>query len=214
MRGTYGPDQPYTEMAARALSLWSKYERRWKRKFLHRSGVLWMASSHDDAFERGSLPALRAAGIKYQERSAKEMKKRWPQINFEGIEWGIFEPDCGYLDARASCAAVVEAFVGAGGQYRQAGVIPRGLEGSSIRALALTDGSQLRAHIYIFACGPWLGRLFPRAAGIRAFMIPTFAFGGIIEVISITAFRVMTAEVSRSPMTPAGPRSTQRTASG
>ena len=44
MRGTYGPDQPYTEMAARALKLWQKYERRWKRQFLHRSGVLWMAS--------------------------------------------------------------------------------------------------------------------------------------------------------------------------
>jgi len=36
MRGTYGPDQPYTEMAARALSLWKKYERKWKLQFLHR----------------------------------------------------------------------------------------------------------------------------------------------------------------------------------
>ncbi|MGC2731362.1 MAG: FAD-dependent oxidoreductase, partial [Candidatus Sulfotelmatobacter sp.] len=26
MRGTYGPDQPYTELAARALKLWPKYE--------------------------------------------------------------------------------------------------------------------------------------------------------------------------------------------
>ena len=38
MRGTYGPDQPYTEMAARALKLWTKYERPWKRQFLHRTG--------------------------------------------------------------------------------------------------------------------------------------------------------------------------------
>ena len=44
MRGTYGPDQPYTEMAARALYLWAKYERKWKRQFLHRPGVLWMAT--------------------------------------------------------------------------------------------------------------------------------------------------------------------------
>jgi glycine/D-amino acid oxidase-like deaminating enzyme len=53
MRGTYGPEQPYTELAARSLKLWAKYERRWKRQFLHRSGVLWMASGRDDAFERG-----------------------------------------------------------------------------------------------------------------------------------------------------------------
>src|SRR5437660_10504086 len=81
MRGTYGPAQAYTELAARALKLWTKYERRWKRQFLHRSGVLWMASSRDQSFERGSLPLLRKAGIKFQELSKREMKKRWPQVN-------------------------------------------------------------------------------------------------------------------------------------
>src|SRR3954468_9799314 len=70
MRGTYGPDQPYTAMAARALALWAKYERKWKRRFLHRCGVLWMASGRDDAFERGSLETLRAAKIKHQELSS------------------------------------------------------------------------------------------------------------------------------------------------
>jgi glycine/D-amino acid oxidase-like deaminating enzyme len=165
MRGTYGPDQPYTEMAARALKLWEKYERRWKRQFLHRSGVLWMASSHDDSFERSSTKMLRAAKIKFQQLSVTQLRKRWPQINFEGIAWAIFEPECGYVDARASCAAVVEAFIAAGGQYRQASVIARGLEESPMRGLHLTDGSQLRAHIYIFACGPWLGQMFPNVLG-------------------------------------------------
>ena len=64
MRGTYGPDQPYTNMAARALELWAKYERRWKRRFLHRNGVLWMASGRDDAFERGSIDTLRSSKVK------------------------------------------------------------------------------------------------------------------------------------------------------
>ncbi len=129
MRGTYGPDQPYTEMAARALKLWQKYERRWHRRFLHRTGVLWMASGReeDDAFESGSVKMLRAAKIKVQELSVSQLRKRWPQINFEGIEWGIFEPQCGYLDARASCQTVVEAFVAAGGKYRQQAVLGNGL---------------------------------------------------------------------------------------
>jgi len=165
MRGTYGPDQPYTEMAARALKLWAKYERRWKRQFLHRCGVLWMASGRDDAFERGSVDALRAAKIKFQELSATAMKKRWPQINFEGIEWGIFEPECGYLDARASCAAVVDAFVAAGGKYRQVAVVAEGLEDASPSSIGLSDGSRLKADRFVFACGPWLGKLFPQAVG-------------------------------------------------
>jgi glycine/D-amino acid oxidase-like deaminating enzyme len=179
MRGTYGPGQPYTEMAARALKLWQRYERRWKRQFLHRTGVLWMASGHDDVFESGSVEALRSAKIKFQELSAAQMKKRWPQINFEGIQWGIFEPECGYLDARASCQAVVEAFVAAAGKYRQLAVLAEGLESGPLRSLALSDGSRLKADGYVFACGPWLGKLFPQAVG--DFVQPTkqdvFFFG-------------------------------------
>jgi glycine/D-amino acid oxidase-like deaminating enzyme len=179
MRGTYGPDQPYTEMAARALKLWAKYERRWKRQFLHRTGVLWMASGTDDAFERGSVEALRAAKIKFQELSSAQMGKRWPQINFEGIEWGIFEPECGYLDARASCQAVVEAFVAAGGKYRQGAGLADGLESGPLSSLALSDGSRLKADCYVFACGPWLGKLFPSAVGdlVQATKQDIFFFG-------------------------------------
>ncbi len=88
MRGAYGLDQPYTKLAARAMELWTKYERRWKRRFLHRTGVLWMASGKDDSFERGSMAELRAAKIKYKELPVAQMKKRWPQINFEGVAWG------------------------------------------------------------------------------------------------------------------------------
>lgn len=179
MRGTYGPDQPYTEMAARALKLWVKYERKWKKQFLHRSGVLWMASGRDDTFERGSVELLRTAKIPFGELSTPQMRKRWPQINFEGIEWGIFEPECGYLDARVSCAAVVEAFVRAGGRYRQAAVMGDGLEDSPLRSLALSDGSRLKVDRSVFACGPWLGKLFPRAVGnrVRATKQDVFFFG-------------------------------------
>lgn len=179
MRGTYGPDQRYTELAARALKLWDKYERKWKRRFLHRSGVLWMAAVRDDAFERGSIKLLRAAKIKYQELSTPLMRKRWPHINFDGIEWGIFEPECGYLDARASCAAVVDAFIKSGGQYKQLAVAPQRLEEPSQRILQLSDGSTIKADIFVFACGPWLGKLFPKAIGdlVRATKQEIFFFG-------------------------------------
>jgi len=178
MRGTYGPDQPYSEMAARALKLWAQYERKWKRQFLHRCGVLWMAEGRNDAFERGSVEMLRTAKIPFDELSAGQMRKRWPQINFEGVEWGIFEPACGYLDARVSCAAVVDAFIKAGGRYRQASVNPECLE-QPLRALTLSDHSQVKADRCVFGCGPWLGRLFPKTVGnlVRATKQDVFFFG-------------------------------------
>ncbi len=192
MRGTYGAEQPYTELAARALKLWDKYERKWKRQFLHRCGVLWMVSGRDDAFERGSVEMLRAAQIHFREFSTPEMRKRWPQINFEGIEWGIFEPECGYLDARAGCAAVVDAFVNAGGKYQQfaasqevehgdarVGTAASAVRSSEARQFFLSDGSKLIADIYIFACGPWLGKLFPQAIGnlVKTTRQDVFFFG-------------------------------------
>jgi sarcosine oxidase len=179
MRGTYGPDQPYTEMVARALMLWQKYERQWKRKFLHRTGVLWMAARRDDAFERGSVEMLRQAKIKFQELSPAQMQKRWPQINFEGIEWGIYEPECGYLDARTSCQAVAEAFVAKGGKYQQLAVLGKGWESKQLERISLSDGSRLKADRYVFACGPWLGELFPQTVGdlVQATKQDVFFFG-------------------------------------
>ncbi len=179
MRGTYGPDQPYTELAARALKLWTKYERRWKRQFLHRTGVLWMVSSREDEYERGSIDVLRQAKIKFHELSAAEMKKRWQQVNFDDVRWGIFESECGYLDARASCQAVVDAFVATGGVYRQLAVLADGLENTPLRELKLSDGSRLKADVYVFACGPWLAKLFPETLGkvIHATKQDVFFFG-------------------------------------
>jgi len=136
-------------------------------------------SNHDDAFERGSLEPLREAGIEFRELSAAQMKKRWPQVNFAGVHWGILEPQCGYLDARASCQAVLDAFLAEGGEYRQVAVSAEGLETSPIQSLRLSDDSRLKADQYVFACGPWLGKLFPQTLGsvIRPTKQDIFFFG-------------------------------------
>src|ERR1700684_146878 len=82
IRGTYGPKLEYTRMAARALELWEENERRWNQKLFQRTGVLWMTSP-EDTFEKPSLPLLRQAGIPYEELSAADANRRFPQINFE-----------------------------------------------------------------------------------------------------------------------------------
>ena len=163
IRGAYGPDQPYTKLAARAMTLWREHEKQWKRKFFFPIGVLWMVEG-SGGFERGSLPLLKEAGIPFEQLSTGEMARRWPQISFEEVEWGIYEPHSGYLLARSSAQAVVDRFIGEGGAYLQAAVAAS-LESASWKDLPLSDGSQLIADRYVFACGPWLGELFPSALG-------------------------------------------------
>lgn len=178
IRGTYGADHAYTELAARALRLWRSNQRRWKRQFLHRIGVLWMASG-DDTYERSSLSALRAAKIPYERLSPQQMRKRWPQINFSEVEWAVFEPESGFLLARAACQAVAEEFVREGGSFRQAAALGEQIDSAEVKEIALSDGSGLRADLYVFACGPWMGQLFPQTIGakIAATKQDVFFFG-------------------------------------
>jgi len=178
IRGTYGSNQPYTKMAARAVQLWKEHEKRWSRQLLHQTGVLWMAAAGDDQFELGSLPMLRDAGMAYEELSIDDMARRWPQINLEGVRWGIYEPDGGFLEARAACEAVVEGFVAEGGEYKQTAVLAHDLELGIGDGISLEDGSRLVANQCVFACGPWMGKLFPETIGntIRATKQDVFFF--------------------------------------
>ena len=179
IRGTYGPNQPYTRMAAHALRLWREHEAQSGVHVLHRTGVLWMATSTDDQFERSSLPMLREAGVAYEELSGRELSKRWPQINAEDVRWAIYESEGGFLSARLACQKVVDQFVKAGGDYKQVAVMPQDLEDGVRHGLTLSDGSKLSADHYVFACGPWLGKLFPQTIGnlIRPTKQDVFFFG-------------------------------------
>ena len=164
MRGAYGPNQRYTRLAARALELWKENETRWKQKFFHDIGVLWMVEG-DGEFERGSLPVLKDAGVPFERLAVNDLTRRWPQISLRNVEWAIYEPQSGYLLARASAQAVVDHFVAEGGKYLQAAVVAPDIESGNWNELSLSDGSKLVADRYVFACGPWLGKLFPKIVG-------------------------------------------------
>ena len=144
IRGAYGPDQPYTEMSARSMTLWREHERQWNEHFFHSIGVLWMAEE-DDSFEKASLAPLKAARIAYEELPVEELRKRWPQINFERVRWAIWEPQSGYLLARASCQRIVEHFIRKGGTYLQGAVSAQPTEENIGTGVQLSSGSQLSA---------------------------------------------------------------------
>lgn len=178
IRATYGPDRAYVEMAARSLLLWKENEKRWGRRLYRRTGVIWMAGK-DDRYERAALPLLRDAGLACEELGPAEAARRYPQIDFDRVNWVLHERDAGYLLARRACQAVMEGFVSEGGEHRQAAAQPGEIAGGVMEGLPLSDGTRLSADHYVFACGPWLGSIFPETIGER--IIPTrqevFFFG-------------------------------------
>jgi glycine/D-amino acid oxidase-like deaminating enzyme len=114
----------------------------------------------DDSYESTGYTLVRDAGLPIERLTSSECKKRFPQINFGDIAWALYEESSGYLMARQSCQAVLDAFVEAGGDYLQRQAKPAKTNGR-ISGLSLSSGEILSADLFVFACGPWLGRLFP-----------------------------------------------------
>jgi glycine/D-amino acid oxidase-like deaminating enzyme len=161
IRATYGPAHLlYTKMVVRALQLWQENEQRWNLKLFFRSGALRMAGK-DDSYERAALPVLQEAGIRFEKLSNADCARRWPQVNFEGVPWSIYEPDSGFLAARRGCEAVLNAFLKEGGQYRQAQATPGPIAANRMNGVSISSGEILNADHYVFAPGPWLGKVFP-----------------------------------------------------
>jgi glycine/D-amino acid oxidase-like deaminating enzyme len=178
IRGIYGPDQIYVDWVVRSFAVWRESEARWGTRLYHPTGVLWMFSG-DDTYARSSMPYLTAAGLPVSEFALSEACRRFPQIDFAGVGSTFFEESAGWLAARRACRAVAAALVAEGGEVRQAAAFPGAIRGGRLERLDLADGSALEADAYVFACGPWLGGLFPEVIGeaIQSTRQEVFFFG-------------------------------------
>jgi glycine/D-amino acid oxidase-like deaminating enzyme len=162
IRATYGSHQVYTRMARQALQLWKAYDARWRSGLLQQTGALWLFRE-EEGFGLASTAALEAEGIALEEISVAEAVRRFPQVRFDGITRVLVEPDAGYLYARRACQRVARQVGDLGGTLLHAAAAsPTNIEG---RAVTLADGSSIEADAFVFACGPWLGSMFPGVIG-------------------------------------------------
>jgi glycine/D-amino acid oxidase-like deaminating enzyme len=166
IRAVYNGVPVYSQMAARALTLWREAEHQWNRPVLVRTGSLWMCEA-DDSYVRRSLEPMKAVGLAVEEMSPAEAAKRYPQMSFRDVRTVFLEPEAGFLTARAACELVRETFVREGGTYKQASVRPATTSGARLARVGLSDGSTIDADRFVFACGPWMGQLFPDVIGRR-----------------------------------------------
>lgn len=164
IRAMYNGNATYTAMVQRAFTLWEEAEARWQRTVLTRTGALYLFEG-DDTFATASIPEMRNRGIAVEPMDVAAAKRRWSQLRFDGVRHTYWEPGAGYLAARASCELVREEFVRLGGTWQMAHVTPGRIVGSSLDGLTLSGGRTLAADGYIFACGPWMGQLFPEVIG-------------------------------------------------
>jgi sarcosine oxidase len=176
IRATYGPDRIYSEMVRRSFPLWGELDAGPSEPLYVETGLLWMHRSDDDSYVRASLPILHELDFAFEPLGLDEAAQRYPQISFEGVQTVWLEHRAGALAAKRACGVVREELAALGGIVRTAAATVRRTE-SSIEVTV--DGTRLDADAHLFACGPWLGTLFPDVVGehIRPTRQEVFYFG-------------------------------------
>jgi glycine/D-amino acid oxidase-like deaminating enzyme len=166
IRAIYGPDRLYVDWVARSFPRWLELEARCGLPLYVPTGALWLCTGAD-GYPRASLPLLAEAGLAASELPLDDARRRFPQISFEGVRSVFYEESAGSLAARRACRVVAAEVAAAGGELIEAAALPGPLAGGAMGPLPLGDGARLEADAYVFACGPWLGELFPELLGAR-----------------------------------------------
>jgi glycine/D-amino acid oxidase-like deaminating enzyme len=154
IRMSYGASEIYTRSSMLSLELWKGL-----CPFLfHKTGVL-VTAAPSDPYLIDTREVLSRCGVPHERLSATALHKRFPQVSLDHDTEGIWEPDSGILMARRAVQAVVEA---SGADYE-------------IR----TGTKNIRAGTVVYACGPWLPKLFPEIlkGRIRPTRQEVFFFG-------------------------------------
>jgi sarcosine oxidase len=166
-RGSYGADEIYTRLAFDSLPQWKWLSELSGLPILHQIGVLFFFQKRE-AYVDQSLEVHRRLKLPTLELDRAALELRYPQGSWKDIEVGLLEPEFGVLMARRAVQTLVKQFVKAGGEYKIGAVKPPDAS-KPLGSISLADGSTSGATNYVFACGPWLPKVFAHLLGPRIF---------------------------------------------
>ncbi len=151
------------------------------------TGILWLARESDSYCE-ATLETLQRCQVRYERLERAELSRRYPQLELGLVAWGILEPDSGVLMARQAVQAVVAQARIDGVTYLEAAALPPESEkgekekrgtgkskkeryeedadrdadrAAKLESLSTPSGREIFANEFVFACGPWLPKIFP-----------------------------------------------------
>jgi sarcosine oxidase len=163
IRAAYGGDDFYSAWVKRSLPHWVALSDRAGGSLFRGTGVLTFTDDSTTLVER-SADSLKRLQMPYQLLSADDLSRRFPQIAVRGGERAILEPNSGALMARRAVQTLVEELVSQGVEYRVASVTAPAGRGR-ITSVQTSSGETIAADTFVFACGPWLPKVFPQLLG-------------------------------------------------
>ena len=186
IRTSYG-DREVGELWARwareSIDRWKRWDEEWgsdlHMRLFFPTGDVTFRNQADDNFIRGCTETWAKIGTPYEVLTPDEARYRFPAIEFGDMQGIMFEPGAGVGRARRSCEAVAEVFRHEGGRMVISTASPGSNSNGRLTDLTLRPGSPFVAGTYVFALGPWMGKVFPDVLGnkMRTPMGFVFYFG-------------------------------------
>jgi sarcosine oxidase len=160
----YGPDEIYSRSAQRSLVLWLELFGERDQALFQKTGILWLAREHDSYCE-SVFTTLQKLNARCERLDHDQLVERFPQLNFGPTKWGLLEPDAGVLMARRAVQAVAAKARSIGVDWLQEAIVTPESTGTQLESIKTTSGKEIAAKRFVFACGPWLPKLFPELLG-------------------------------------------------
>jgi monomeric sarcosine oxidase len=167
IRMSYAKEEIYTRWSQRSLAQWKDLCAASGQQLFHQTGVLWM-EGEDIGRLRDSQATLERCGVAHEAMDSAQLAKRYPQVNFDGVTRALLEPGSGVLMARRGVQMVVDEAKKKGAEFRIAQAAAPAAKGP-LAKIATADGKTVNAGQFVFACGSWLGKVFPELLGPRIF---------------------------------------------
>lgn len=159
IRSTHGTDELYTLWSREARLRWMELSRQVGRRLYYESGVVVLAAEGHSEWEDAAQVTFSRLGIPFFIVPPHELPIRLPVVNPQGIAYGLWEPESGFIMSRDALVATVGLFRSEGGKFQLGKVETDESERPTL------DGKPLQADLVVMACGAWMGKLFPRTLG-------------------------------------------------
>jgi sarcosine oxidase len=164
MRFAHGSDRWYTRSAWRAREVWREID----PSLMAGCGLAWFAYG-DTGWEADSEATMRDEGIAVERLEPGEAAHLFPSLGVDDLAWVLFEPDACVLFASRAVRVLAEQAREAGARIIRARAEPAGDRAHVARSESNVcfAGDLLEGDHVVWACGPWLPKLFPGLVEIR-----------------------------------------------
>lgn len=159
IRSTHGTDELYTLWSREARLRWMEMSQKLGQRFYYESGVVILAAAGHSQWEDATQDTFSRLGIPFFIVPPHELPIRLPVVNPQGIAYGLWEPEAGFIMSRDALVATVDLFRSEGGRFL------RGKVETDENERPVLDEKPLQADLVVMACGAWMGKLFPRTLG-------------------------------------------------